>query len=66
MIRKTSERCLSGYRESKVEAIVQDERALRTNPRRINASDQDEWFHFQGLSLPSWVLSHGERVILQR
>jgi len=23
-------------------------------PARLNASDGDEWFHFQGNSLPSW------------
>jgi hypothetical protein len=45
--------CLSGCRERKVVGTVSKNALSMSIAVGLNASDEDEWFHFQGHSLPS-------------
>jgi hypothetical protein len=48
MVRKKNEQSLSDWQESTGEDIVAKIASPMPIPAGLNASDGDEWFHFQG------------------
>jgi hypothetical protein len=50
---RRASRGLPGCRERKVKKIVRKSVLSVLFPKGLNTSDEHEWFHFQGNSLPS-------------
>jgi len=65
MVRKTGEQFSVRLLRAQRGTIVQKSVLSVPISAGLNASDGDVRFHFQGHSLPSWVLSRWKRGILR-
>ena len=65
MVRKKGKQVSTRLSRVQSGKIVQKSVLSVPIPAGLNASDEDEWFHFQGNSLPSWGAFSRERGILR-